>query len=178
MTKNSLYTLLVLAIQHSASIAVELNGQEFFTNPPSNISINSAYKNAYQRSYPVISFELPRDAGANLKQISLLQISGTQTWDWRTSKTSVYEGPYNLRKKGKTGLAKIKIDDKQKSIRIIFTPSIKPGQTASVVIPSNNPRQGIYEWSSSFYPDSKLSIPSKSLGPVLRLSIYKLNNDY
>ena len=66
----------------------------------------------------------------------------------------------------------------KKISEVVFHKPVKPGQIISVVIPSINPRQGIYEWSSSFYPESPTLPPSQSLGPVLRLDIYRLNNKF
>ncbi|MDB4655156.1 hypothetical protein OAE41_00395, partial [bacterium] len=63
----------------------------------------------------------------------------------------------------------------QASSSFVFNPSVKPGQIVSVVIPSINPKQGVYEWSASFYPESPSLPPSQTLGPVLRLDIYRSN---
>ena len=155
--------------------STELYGLEFFEILPRNISIHNSYSNAYQRSYPVISLELPVNAGANLKRISLSQINGTERWKWRGKDLSVYSGFYNMRKRGEKGLASIQFNNESGITEIVFTPSIKPGQIVSVVIPSINPKQGVYEWSASFYPESPSLLPSQALGPVLRLDVYRSN---
>jgi hypothetical protein len=168
-------SLLLLCAQTLSAQSTELYGQEFFESPPRNISIHNSYSDAYQRSYPVISLELPANAGANLKRIALSQINGTESWKWGSNDLYVYSGFYNIRKRGKKGLANIQFNDESGITEIVFNPSIKPGQIVSVVIPSVNPRQGIYEWSASFYPESPSLPPSQALGPVLRLDIYRSN---
>ncbi|AKN60941.1 hypothetical protein WB44_07320 [Synechococcus sp. WH 8020] len=178
MNKAATLSLLFLCAQPLSAHSTELYGQEFFENPPRSISIHNSYSNSYQRSYPVISLELPANAGANLERIALSQITGTERWKWGDKDLTVYSGFYNLRKRGKKGLATIQFDDERGITEIVFSPSVKPGQTISVVIPSINPRQGIYEWSSSFYPESPSLPPSQSQGPVLRLDIYRLNNKF
>ena len=178
VNKAATLSLLFLCAQPLSAHSTELYGQEFFENPPRSISIHNSYSNSYQRSYPVISLELPANAGANLERIALSQITGTERWKWGDKDLTVYSGFYNLRKRGKKGLATIQFDDERGITEIVFSPSVKPGQTISVVIPSINPRQGIYEWSSSFYPESPSLPPSQSLGPVLRLDIYRLNNKF
>ena len=173
-TVNKVVTLslLILCAQPLSAQSTELYGQEFFESPPRNVSIHNSYSNAYQRSYPVLSLELPANAGANLKRITLSQINGTERWNWGGKDLSVYPGFYNMRKRGEKGLASMKFNDKSGITEIVFNPSVKPGQIVSVVIPSVNPKQGVYEWSASFYPES-LSLPSsQALGPVLRLDIY------
>ena len=178
VNKTAALSLLLLCAQPLSAYSTELYGQEFFENPPRNISIHSSYSNAYQRSYPVISLELPANAGANLKSIVLSQITGTERWKWGDKELSVYSGFYNMRKRGEQGLASIQLNDESGTAEIVFSPSVKPGQIISVVIPSVNPRQGIYEWSSSFLPESPSLPPSRSLGPLLRLDIYRLNNRF
>ena len=178
VNKAATLSLLFLCAQPLSAHSTELYGQEFFENPPRSISIHNSYSNSYQRSYPVISLELPANAGANLERIALAQITGTERWKWGDKDLTVYSGFYNLRKRGKKGLATIQFDDERGITEIVFSPSVKPGQTISVVIPSINPRQGIYEWSSSFYPESPSLPPSQSLGPVLRLDIYRLNTKF
>jgi len=175
VNKAAALPLLFLFAQPLSAHATELYGQEFFQSPPRNISIHNSYSNAYQRSYPVISLELPADAGANLKRIALSQINGTEKWKWRGKDLSVYSGFYDMRKRGEKGLASLQSHDESGITEIIFSPSIKPGQIVSVVIPSINPRQGVYEWSASFYPESPSLPPSQTLGPVLRLDIYRAN---
>lgn len=178
VNKTATLSLLVLCAQPLSAYSTELYGQEFFENPPRNISIHNSYSNAYQRSYPVISLELPENAGANLKSIVLSQITGTERWKWGDKELSVYSGFYNMRKRGEQGLASIQLNDESGTAEIVFSPSVKPGQIISVVIPSVNPRQGIYEWSSSFLPESPSLPPSRSLGPLLRLDIYRFNNRF
>lgn len=178
VNKTATLSLLFLCAQSLSAYSTELNGQEFFENPPRGISIHNSYSNSYQRSYPVISLELPANAGANLKRIALSQITGTERWKWGDKDLTVYSGFYNMRKRGEKGLASIQFNDERGITEIVFSPSVKPGQIISVVIPSINPRQGIYEWSSSFYPESPSLPPSQSLGPVLRLDIYRLNNRF
>ncbi len=175
MNKAATLSLLFLFAQPLSAQSTELYGLEFFESPPRNISIHNSYSNAYQRSYPVISLELPVNAGANLKRISLSQINGTERWKWRGKDLSVYSGFYNMRKRGEKGLASIQFNNESGITEIVFTPSIKPGQIVSVVIPSINPKQGVYEWSASFYPESPSLLPSQTLGPVLRLDIYRSN---
>ncbi|MDC0277514.1 DUF2808 domain-containing protein [bacterium] len=175
MKKAVSLSLLFLCAQPLSGQSTELYGQEFFESPPRNISIHNSYSNAYQRSYPVISLELPENAGANLKRISLSQINGTERWNWRGKDLSVYSGFYNMRKRGEKGLANLQFNDESGITEIVFSPSIKPGQIVSVVIPSINPKQGVYEWSASFYPESSSLPPSQTLGPVLRLDIYRSN---
>ena len=80
-----------------------------------------------------------------------------------------------MRKRGEKGLANIQFNDESGITEIVFNPSVKPGQIVSVVIPSINPKQGVYEWSASFYPESPSLPPSQTLGPVLRLDIYRSN---
>ena len=80
-----------------------------------------------------------------------------------------------MRKRGEKGLASIQFNNESGITEIVFTPSIKPGQIVSVVIPSINPKQGVYEWSASFYPESPSLLPSQTLGPVLRLDVYRSN---
>ena len=104
-------SLLFLCAQPLSAQSTELYGQEFFESPPRNISIHNSYSNAYQRSYPVISLELPANAGANLKRIALSQINGTERWNWRGKDLSVYSGFYNMRKRGEKGLANIQFND-------------------------------------------------------------------
>ena len=173
-TVNKVVTLslLILCAQPLSAQSTELYGQEFFESPPRNVSIHNSYSNAYQRSYPVLSLELPANAGANLKRITLSQINGTERWNWGGKDLSVYPGFYNMRKRGEKGLASMKFNDKSGITEIVFNPSVKPGQIVSVVIPSVNPKQGVYEWSASFYPESSSLPPSQTLGPVLRLDIY------
>ena len=178
VNKTATISLLVLCVQSVSAYSTELYGQEFFENPPKNISIHNSYSNAYQRSYPVISLELPANAGANLKSIVLSQMTGTERWKWGDKELSVYSGFYNMRKRGEQGLASIQLNDESGTAEIVFSPSVKPGQIISVVIPSVNPRQGIYEWSSSFLPESPSLPPSRSLGPLLRLDIYRFNNRF
>tara|TARA_E500000081_G_scaffold150012_1_gene177876 strand:+ start:664 stop:1260 length:597 start_codon:yes stop_codon:yes gene_type:complete len=175
VNKAATLSLLFLFAQPLSAQSTELYGLEFFESPPRNISIHNSYSNAYQRSYPVISLELPVNAGANLKRISLSQINGTERWKWRGKDLSVYSGFYNMRKRGEKGLASIQFNNESGITEIVFTPSIKPGQIVSVVIPSINPKQGVYEWSASFYPESPSLLPSQTLGPVLRLDIYRSN---
>ena len=178
VNKTATISLLVLCVQSLSAYSTELYGQEFCENPPKNISIHNSYSNAYQRSYPVISLELPANAGANLKSIVLSQMTGTERWKWGDKELSVYSGFYNMRKRGEQGLASIQLNDESGTAEIVFSPSVKPGQIISVVIPSVNPRQGIYEWSSSFLPESPSLPPSRSLGPLLRLDIYRFNNRF
>ena len=66
----------------------------------------------------------------------------------------------------------MQFNDESGIAEIVFNPSVKPGQIVSVVIPSINPKQGVYEWSASFYPESTSLPSSQTLGPVLRLNIY------
>lgn len=178
MNKTASLSLLFLCLHPLGVSSTELHGQEFFESPPRNISIHNSYSNAYQRSYPVISLELPENAGANLARIALSQISGQERWELGDKELSVYSGFYNLRKRGKKGLASIQFNDESGITEIVFNPSVKPGQIVSVVIPSVNPRQGIYEWSASFYPESSTLPPSQTLGPVLRLDIYSFNKRF
>jgi hypothetical protein len=178
VNKAAALSLLFLCAQPLSAHSTELYGQEFFENPPRSISIHNSYSNSYQRSYPVISLELPANAGANLKRIALSQITGTERWKWGDKDLTVYSGFYNMRKRGEKGLASIQFDEERGITEIVFNPSVKPGQIISVVIPSINPTQGIYEWSSSFYPESPSLPPSQSLGPLLRLDIYRLNNKF
>ena len=175
VNKAATLSLLFLFAQPLSAQSTELYGLEFFESPPRNISIHNSYSNAYQRSYPVISLELPANAGANLKRIALSQINGTERWKWRGKDLSVYSGFYNMRKRGEKGLASIQFNNESGITEIVFTPSIKPGQIISVVIPSINPKQGVYEWSVSFYPESPSLLPSQTLGPVLRLDVYRSN---
>ena len=175
MNKAVTLSLLFLCAQPLSSQSTELYGQEFFESPPRNISIHNSYSNAYQRSYPVISLELPANAGANLERIALSQINGAERWKWGSKDLTVYSGFYNMRKRGEKGLANIQFNDESGITEIVFNPSVKPGQIVSVVIPSINPKQGVYEWSASFYPESPSLPPSQTLGPVLRLDIYRSN---
>ena len=105
MNKAVTLSLLFLCAQPLSSQSTELYGQEFFESPPRNISIHNSYSNAYQRSYPVISLELPANAGANLERIALSQINGTERWKWGSKDLTVYSGFYNMRKRGEKGLA-------------------------------------------------------------------------
>jgi hypothetical protein len=127
-----------------------------------------------QRNRTTISIEVPEDAGAELQGIVVSQLTNIDVWDWGREQPKLYLGPYNLRRRGVSGAAKVATTENDAEISIRFDPAIQPGEQVNIVFRSYNPDAGIYQWATTFIPNGVNPITSD--GPTLRTSVYR--NEY
>lgn len=151
------------------------SAQTFFRLPPTDASIHNPASTEGQRNRTTISVVVPENAGANLKQVVLSQLTNIDQWDWGRSDPNVYLGNYQLRGRGEIGLAKTMLSKNGDELSIQFDPAIEPGQQVNVVFTSINPDASIYQWATTFIPEGVDAIASD--GPTLRVAIYK-SSDY
>ena len=104
-----------------------------------------------------------------MKRVVHSQLTNIDQWDWGRKDLYVYLEKYQLRGRGKNGLADSVISKNGEDLIIRFDPAIEPGQQVNVVFSSNNPDASIYQWATTIIPEGD--------GPALRVAIY-CNSDY
>ena len=109
-----------------------------------------------------------------LQGVVVSQLTNTDVWDWGREQPKLYLGPYNLRRRGVSGAAKVATTENDAEISIRFDPAIQPGEQVNIVFRSFNPDAGIYQWATTFIPNGVEPITSD--GPTLRTSVYR--NEY
>ncbi len=172
MNRFILYLLSGFAVLISGGFA---SAQTFFRKPPTNAWIHNPSSIERQRNRTTISIKVPENAGAELQSVVISQLTNIDVWDWGHKDPEIYLGPYNLRRRGTSGAAKITKTENNEEISIRFDPAIRPGEQVNVVFRSFNPEAGIYQWATAFVPTGINPITSD--GPTLRTSIYR-NDDF
>ena len=151
--------------------ATAAEAKAFFRSPPTKVSIHSPASNENQRNRTTLSVQVPHDAGEALQDVVLVQISGTETWDWGRRNPQLYRGPYGLHQRGQEGLATASLSASGRQLTIRLDPPIEPGQEVNVIFRGITPEAQIYMWTTRFVPAG--TNPLASVGPTLRQHVYR-----
>lgn len=166
-------TLLGAAVFACSSTAAA-SERAFFRSPPTTISIHAPASNENQRNRTTISVQVPEQAGRALQQINLMQISGSEAWDWGRRQPQLYLGSYGLRRQGRKDRASIRLTAAGRGLTIRLKPPIPPGEQVNLVFGGITPEADIYMWTTSFVPAG--NAPLTSVGPTLRQHVYRSDN--
>ena len=132
--------ILLIAIGEAPSLALELNGQSYFTQPPWRVEFTN-YDWLVDAGGPEYYFTvaLAENAGAHLGGLVITQTSGSDQTFWIDPKqTSAFFG--RPRQEGEAIPVKAKFHEQKRIMRVEFPNPPPPGSTLTVVLrPPNNP---------------------------------------
>lgn len=100
----------------------------------------------------------PLDAGAPLQKLVLQQIKGVDKIQFDLNQTVAFIGK-TISPESNLFISKVKKNLDNNKISIVFEPSIRPGQTFTIIMkPTNNPTVGgNYQFGITVYPEGKHS---------------------
>ena len=132
--------ILLIAIGEAPSLALELNGQSYFTQPPWRVEFTN-YDWLVDAGGPEYYFTvaLAENAGAHLGGLVITQTSGSDQTFWIDPKqTSAFFG--RPRQEGEAIPVQAKFHEQKRTMRVEFPDPPPPGSTLTVVLrPPNNP---------------------------------------
>ena len=132
--------ILLIAIGEAPSLALELNGQSYFTQPPWRVEFTN-YDWLVDAGGPEYYFTvaLAENAGAHLGGLVITQTSGSDQTFWIDPKqTSAFFG--RPRQEGEAIPIQAKFHEQKRIMRVEFPDPPPPGSTLTVVLrPPNNP---------------------------------------
>ena len=132
--------ILLIAIGEAPSLALELNGQSFFTRPPWRVEFTN-YDWLVDAGGPEYYFTvaLAENAGAHLGGLVITQTSGSDQTFWIDPKqTSAFFG--RPRREGEAIPVQAEFHEQKRIMRVEFPDPPPPGSTLTVVLrPPNNP---------------------------------------
>ena len=132
--------ILLIAIGEAPSLALELNGQSYFTQPPWRVEFTN-YDWLVDAGGPEYYFTvaLAENAGAHLGGLVITQTSGSDQTFWIDPKqTSAFFG--RPRQEGEAIPIQAKFHEQKRTMRVEFPDPPPPGSTLTVVLrPPNNP---------------------------------------
>ena len=132
--------ILLIAIGEAPSLALELNGQSFFTQPPWRVEFTN-YDWLVDAGGPEYYFTvaLAENAGAHLGGLVITQTSGSDQTFWIDPKqTSAFFG--RPRREGGAIPVQAEFHEQKRIMRVEFPDPPPPGSTLTVVLrPPNNP---------------------------------------
>ena len=132
--------ILLIAIGEAPSLALELNSQSYFTQPPWRVEFTN-YDWLVDAGGPEYYFTvaLAENAGANLGGLVITQTSGSDQTFWIDPKqTSAFFG--RPRQEGEAIPVQAKFHEQKRIMRVEFPDPPPPGSTLTVVLrPPNNP---------------------------------------
>ena len=132
--------ILLIAIGEAPSLALELNGQSYFTQPPWRVEFTN-YDWLVDAGGPEYFFTvaLAENAGAHLGGLVITQTSGSDQTFWIDPKqTSAFFG--RPRREGEAIPVQAEFHELKRIMRVEFPDPPPPGSTLTVVLrPPNNP---------------------------------------
>ena len=132
--------ILLIAIGEAPSLALELNGQSYFTQPPWRVEFTN-YDWLVDAGGPEYYFTvaLAENARAHLGGLVITQTSGSDQTFWIDPKqTSAFFG--RPRQEGEAIPVQAKFHEQKRIMRVEFPDPPPPGSTLTVVLrPPNNP---------------------------------------
>jgi len=132
--------ILLIAIGEAPSLALELNGQSYFTQPPWRVEFTN-FDWLVDAGGPEYYFTvaLAENAGAHLGGLVITQTSGSDQTFWIDPKqTSAFFG--HPRREGEAIPVQAEFHEQKRIMRVEFPDPPPPGSTLTVVLrPPNNP---------------------------------------
>ena len=132
--------ILLIAIGEAPSLALELNGQSYFTQPPWRVEFTNDdwLVDAGGPEY-YFTVALAENAGAHLGGLVITQTSGSDQTFWIDPKqTSAFFG--RPRQEGEAIPVQAEFHEQKRIMRVEFPDPPPPGSTLTVVLrPPNNP---------------------------------------
>ncbi len=157
--KDSSAMPMVPRMQAQGSSLQLRNGQNFFSHPPMLTRTNALNNSPYASGTYEFTIEVPTDAGAPLKAITIVQDENLETVQFEMSRSKAFVGGHYAAGPELRLMSVGGAQEKPGTAVIVFDQPVQPGSTVTVAVETvANPNwASVYEFGVTAYPTGENS---------------------